>query len=341
MKKQLTIICLTVITVFSLKAQEGYIHNPKEGDDESKMFPPDYIHCQFFREQSRMFPSDYRHNNTDGPDKSEMFPPNYVHRENSKMIPPYFRHNPMAGPEQSKYFDTAYKHNPIAGPDQSKMFPRSERHNPIAGVDHSKMFPRGERHNPIAGVDHSKMFPGFMTHNPVAGPDVSKMFEPDMKHSSVAGDDFSKMVSVLKHIPDGEDASGLSQSGRTEYPIKENIIIGYSSYGTTEEGSDKSKNTSVSPNSILADKLQLDVYPNPVANEVNISPIILPDFVTNATFTLINIEGKMVMTQTISNADITGNTLKLTITELPTGIYIGSLNVNGKNIIHTGKIIKK
>ncbi len=321
MKTYFLMACLTIVTALSLKAQntgDGELHNSIEGPDKSKDFPKSHIHnSRGGADYSRIFPNDYIHNNITGTETSKMFPKDYVH-------------NTIDGSEKSKMFPKDYVHNTIDGSEKSKMFPSGYVHNPAQGWSQSKMFPSQLIHNSISGPDHSGMFTSDYVHNPIAGEDQSRMFPHNYVHMA-RGFDASTMVEI-KMGTINLSVSIDSKNNSSEAIANEE----------DDRSDDKSKKENASKTfSIHNSKLKLDVYPNPVANEVSVSPVILPDFVSNATFTLMNIEGKIVKTQIISNADITGTTLNLNITELPTGVYIGSLNVNGATIIQTGKIIKQ
>ncbi len=301
MKKQVLLFFLTTAITVNLKAQSSDDKHMEWGPDASRGFPSNYLHCALGSVIQGITNGDY-----------------------SKMFPPDYKHNNVNGDQKSKMFPPGWKHNPGEGQDKSKMFPGDFKHNNI-GSSSTKMYPGNFVHNNIEGKDKTKLYPDHWVHNGSRrSRNQSSMMPPPDKKTGVNGD------LSYSETQDGylEDLGSVLDESSDE------------GLGDNEEGDGAGKSivNSITTNS---NKFQLDVYPNPVANEVSISPIILPDFVSNATFTIIDMEGKVVQLQTISNADISGNTLNLKISELPAGIYIGSLSVNGKNIIKTSKLIKQ
>ncbi|MDR1180862.1 MAG: T9SS type A sorting domain-containing protein, partial [Bacteroidales bacterium] len=73
----------------------------------------------------------------------------------------------------------------------------------------------------------------------------------------------------------------------------------------------------------------INVYPNPATDNIN---IILPENVTQATFTLYDTQGKMLIRQEVNNQDV------IQVSNLASGIYI--YNVGTEKESYQGKIIK-
>ncbi|MFZ4798599.1 MAG: T9SS type A sorting domain-containing protein [Bacteroidia bacterium] len=101
-----------------------------------------------------------------------------------------------------------------------------------------------------------------------------------------------------------------------------------------EESALMAKNTSVASNVIAKQTNQLNVYPNPANNLINIGYII-EELTENTTITLLDITGKQVVYQLINKKN---GTIQLDALSLNSGFYFVRLS-NGKTINTTSKII--
>ena len=70
---------------------------------------------------------------------------------------------------------------------------------------------------------------------------------------------------------------------------------------------------------------QIKIYPNPVANELNLR---FSEYIDNATIQIFNMLGKSIYKQSIS-----GKNEKINISSLANGVYLAKINYKGKHIV--------